>query len=127
MCYESAMSPEGGHAERFEFGKNWLDYTETALDTEAYRAATDHIAGVLEHARSRESFLDVGCGSGLFLRAAAESGFERALGFDYDPNSVEASRRMLAHADLSDRVDVDRGDVLDQEYLGHLSSSPAPC
>jgi SAM-dependent methyltransferase len=106
--------------ERFEFGRNWRDFAARALDEDAYRAAREHIRSLLPHATSRESFLDVGCGSGLFMMAALECGFGRARGFDYDADSVATTERLIGAADAGARATVERGDVLDGAYLATL-------
>jgi SAM-dependent methyltransferase len=114
----------GGSSERFAFGANWRDFAGRALDAEAYRAAREHLESLLPYARSRESFLDVGCGSGLFLLAAIECGFQRARGFDYDPDSVETSRSLIASAGVQASASVEHGDVLDAAYLSTVGRHP---
>ena len=113
----------GQPQDRFAFGANWADFAATALDADAYRAAREHLASLLPFAGSRASFLDVGCGSGLFLLAALEAGFERAHGFDYDPDSVATTKKLLAAAGAPNGT-VERGDVLDAPYLRTLGRHP---
>lgn len=108
--------------DRFAFGANWRDFSDEALDEDAYRAALEHVTAAVEYVDERRSFLDIGCGSGLFLRAAAELGFEALTGFDVDPLSVETSRRVVEQADLSGAVDVVEGDVLDRAFIAELGA-----
>ncbi len=110
--------------ERFGFGKNWQNYSREALDSKAYEAALAHLKGLLPHTQSKDSFLDIGCGSGLFLIAANELGFKHAHGFDYDPNSVAATQRNIErflNRRERDRIHVDQGDILDMAYIDKLS------
>jgi 2-polyprenyl-6-hydroxyphenyl methylase/3-demethylubiquinone-9 3-methyltransferase len=111
-------------APRFAFGANWSDFAARALDAQAYAAAREHIESFLPHVGSRASFLDVGCGSGLFMMAALECGFERVRGFDYDPDSVATTRRLIAEAGAGAVASVERGDVLDRDYLAGLGRHP---
>jgi 2-polyprenyl-6-hydroxyphenyl methylase/3-demethylubiquinone-9 3-methyltransferase len=64
------------------------------------------------------SFLDSGCGSGLFSLAAMRLGARRVFSFDYDPDSVacaaELKRRYFAG---SPQWTIQQGSVLDDEYL----------
>jgi 2-polyprenyl-6-hydroxyphenyl methylase/3-demethylubiquinone-9 3-methyltransferase len=108
--------------DRFAFGANWRDYSNAALDDNAYQAALAHITAAVDHVATRRSFVDVGCGSGLFLRAAAEVGFEKLVGFDLDPLSVETTTRVLADAGLDSAADVRRGDVLDRQLITELGT-----
>ena len=43
-----------------------------------------------------KSFLDVGCGSGLFSLAAMRLGAERVHSFDFDPQSVACAQELRA-------------------------------
>src|ERR1700726_4447801 len=81
---------EVASGERFEFGKNWVSFLKT-IDDERIAEAKQSLMAMLGAADLEgKSFLDAGCGSGLFSLAA------RALGasvhsFDYDPNSVHCA------------------------------------
>jgi len=50
-----------------------------------------------EDALKGKSFLDIGCGSGLFSIAAARLGANKILGLDVDPVSVSTSQENAAH------------------------------
>ena len=75
----------------FQFGRNWESFSRI-VNEERLLAARQSLAGLLgdDGLRSR-SFLDIGCGSGLFSIAAAQLGAERVTGIDLDPVSVETS------------------------------------
>ena len=66
------------------------------------------------------SFLDVGCGSGLFSLAARRLG-ARVHSFDFDPQSVACTAELKRRyaADDPDWT-VERGSVLDSAYLAAL-------
>ena len=73
----------------FEFGKNWESFSRSALDEDSVReaeASLRHLLGV-EDLRGK-SFLDVGCGSGLFSVAAARLGADPVVGTDVDPRCI---------------------------------------
>ncbi len=67
------------------------------------------------------SFLDIGCGSGLFSLAAMRLGASRVCSFDCDPQSVAATsglrRRYMHHATT---WTIKEGSVLDDTFLGAL-------
>ena len=109
--------------DRFGFGENWRHFLEVLDDeriAEAERSLTEWLG---EGSLEGKSFLDAGCGSGLFSLAALRLGARRVHSFDYDPDSVGCAlelRRRFGGED--DTWTVDRGDVLDDGYVGGLGS-----
>jgi SAM-dependent methyltransferase len=106
---------------RFEFGKNWQRFIRRNFTRERCEIAQNHI---LKFAR-RDSlqgvdFLDIGCGSGLHSLAAHEAGASRILSFDYDPDSVAASNIVRRSAGNPANWRVERGDILDKNYVAQL-------
>ncbi len=81
---------------RFGFGKNWLDYSKHINEERIAEAVkslqrffkTEHCIG--------KTFLDIGCGSGLFSLAALKLGFEKVFAIDIDPDSVRATTFLLS-------------------------------
>lgn len=105
------------HDVRFEFGKNWQRFLQvlTPERISIAEASLKDMLGVSDLAG--KSFLDVGCGSGLFSLAARRLG-ARVRSFDYDLDSVTCA------VDMKDKYFpgdggwvVERGSVLDGEYL----------
>jgi len=80
----------------FAFGENWQSFLKVISPQridEAKRSLrrlfpADEIKG--------RRFLDIGCGSGLFMLAAMESGARSVEGVDIDPNSVAAAKSLLS-------------------------------
>ncbi len=78
---------------RFEFGKNWAEFSRRALTAERVAQARADFAELLDGvALEGKTFLDVGFGQGLGLLAAAASG-ARVVGCDVDPLCAEVLRR----------------------------------
>lgn len=115
-------APNDNAAERrFSFGKNWASFLRVLTEeriVEAERSLRDmlgpeRIAG--------SSFLDVGCGSGLFSLAAMRSGASRVHSFDMDEDSVACARELRQrYFPDSPRWTVERASVLDDGYLTSL-------
>lgn len=107
---------------RFRFGKNWSMFLRS-LSEERIRSASDSLLDLLEAPDLKGlSFLDAGSGSGLFSLAARRLGAS-VRSFDYDPQSVECTgelKRRYFDGDADWRVE--RGSVLDRDYLGGLGS-----
>jgi 2-polyprenyl-6-hydroxyphenyl methylase/3-demethylubiquinone-9 3-methyltransferase len=105
--------------ERFAFGKNWQSFVDSALNTQRISKASDSLRRLLnaEHLCGR-TFIDIGCGSGLFSLAACLLGAQHVVAFDYDQDSVEASIAVRARAGISpDRWHIQQGSVLDRAFL----------
>ena len=111
-----------GRGERFPFGENWRRFLDV-LDDDRIREAERSIRELLgANELSGRSFLDVGCGSGLFSLAARRLG-ARVRSFDFDPASVACTaelRRRYAADD--DGWMVEEGSVLDPTYVASLGT-----
>jgi len=114
------MTPSGDD-KRFGFGANWRSFLEV-LDDERIAVAEQSVRDLLGiDSLVNKTFLDLGCGSGLFSLAAMRLGAARVHSIDYDPDSVACA------ATLRDRYfpgtaqwTAERGDALDATYLASL-------
>ena len=121
LTQSDSHQQEVSRGDRFEFGKNWANFL-AVLDeeriTEAERSLREKLG--VETLRGM-TFLDVGCGSGLFSLAAARLGAKRVHSFDFDPSSVgcasELRRRFFPG---SDTWSIEPGSALDPAYLEQL-------
>ncbi len=78
----------------FDFGQNWASYTDKVIDEKRIAAAVESLQMLLaDESLPGRSFLDVGCGTGMFSAAAARMGARPILGIDVNPRCVEVSRR----------------------------------
>ncbi|MDD2707047.1 MAG: class I SAM-dependent methyltransferase [Verrucomicrobiae bacterium] len=107
---------------RFQFGKNWKSFLST-LTEERIHVAGESLRSMLEAGDLRgKTFLDVGCGSGLFSLAARRMG-AKVLSFDYDPDSVGCAME-LKRRYFPDDTDwtIRQGSVLDKAFLNSLGT-----
>jgi SAM-dependent methyltransferase len=89
---------------RFAFGENWKDFAQR-IGPGDYEKARQSVERLVPEVRGK-TFLDIGCGSGLFSLAAASLGAREVVGFDVDPNSIEASKALFQKAAAWDsRID----------------------
>lgn len=108
---------------RFAFGKNWQRYLKGVGREELAAAKRSLVIALNGMEPGRASFLDIGSGSGLFSRAAHELGFARIVSFDYDVDSVAATRAMQqAAAATDDQWQVLQGSVLDDAFMRDLGT-----
>jgi SAM-dependent methyltransferase len=108
--------------ERFAFGRNWRRFA-VHVDEQRISTAEQSLRTMLDldelHGRS---FLDVGCGSGLFSLAATRLGASRIHSFDYDPESVAATEALRSLAEAGGDWTVEKGDVTDPSYCEQLGT-----
>lgn len=107
--------------DRFEFGNNWISFLKT-LNPARIETAEESLREMLEVTNLEgRSFLDIGCGSGLFSLAAKRLGAASIFSFDYDEQAVACAKLLKADYALDDSDwKIDRGDALDSEYLAGL-------
>jgi 2-polyprenyl-3-methyl-5-hydroxy-6-metoxy-1,4-benzoquinol methylase len=121
--------PVGAHAQevaahqRFEFGENWRRFS-SSVDDERIAEACNSLRAMLDtDTLEGLTFLDIGCGSGLFSLAAAQLQAARVYSLDFDPLSVacteELRRRFSPH---SEHWVVEQASVLDRAHIQSLGS-----
>jgi 2-polyprenyl-6-hydroxyphenyl methylase/3-demethylubiquinone-9 3-methyltransferase len=113
------VTDECRSGQRFRFGRNWLRFLRT-VDERSIAEAERRLTEFLGTSLAGRTFLDVGSGSGLHSLAACRLG-ARVVSFDYDPQSVEAARRLRARFGLDeDRWRIEAGSIQDRDYLTTL-------
>jgi SAM-dependent methyltransferase len=119
------MEPRGPDIVRqFDFGKNWSDFSSSALTAPRLAQARADFSRLMKHAMAElnhRSFLDIGFGQGLSLLAAAAAG-ARAVGCDINPTCGEVLTRNRAHFSELDSCDIRIviGSILDRATLIRL-------
>jgi 2-polyprenyl-3-methyl-5-hydroxy-6-metoxy-1,4-benzoquinol methylase len=105
---------------RFEFGENWSRFLEV-LDDDRIRQAEDSLRKMLDtESLARQSFLDIGSGSGLFSLAARRLGAS-VYSVDFDPQSVACARELRRRYFPDDTSwKIEEGSALDADYLKSL-------
>lgn len=117
----SAENTTGRSAERFAFGKNWQRFLKN-LTNERIAEAEKSLREMLEGEDfSGKSFLDIGCGSGLFSLAAMRLGARKVHSFDFDPQSVVCAQELKNRYFAGDSAwTIQQGSALNSEFLASL-------
>ncbi|WP_339816144.1 class I SAM-dependent methyltransferase [uncultured Imperialibacter sp.] len=114
---KSTFDEEIEDGRRFSFGENWNSFLK-GFSEERLTIATESLKKMLRVDNLHgKSFLDIGCGSGLFSLAAHRLG-ARVMSLDFDPNSVQCANILKdKYGDSSLHWAIAEGSVLDQEFM----------
>lgn len=114
------MMNESTRDGRFPFGRNWADYAGSVNESRI-AGARDSLAMMLgRNSLEGQTFLDAGCGSGLFSLAARRMG-ARVHAFDIDADSVRTAERLRERFAPGDpEWIIEQGSMLDAAWLDRL-------
>ena len=105
---------------RFKFGRNWKNYLSKYSD-ERLRLAVASLKDMLGvDTLKGKTFIDVGCGSGVFSLAALKLGAEQVVSFDYDKDSVECAEYLKEKYGPFEHWKIDRASILDIDWVKSL-------
>ena len=97
--------------QKFSFGENWQRFLES-LDQDRIKIAAQSLIEFLDlpdlHGKT---FLDIGCGSGIFSYGAFQLGAERIVSFDVDRSSVECCKHLHKLAGSPAKWEIFEGSV----------------
>jgi 2-polyprenyl-6-hydroxyphenyl methylase/3-demethylubiquinone-9 3-methyltransferase len=107
---------------RFEFGKNWQAFLQSVDEPRILAAEASLLSMLRRDDLAGRTFLDIGCGSGLFSLAARRQG-ARVHSFDFDGDSVACTRELRRRYARDDaKWTIEQGSVLDPEYMAALGT-----
>ena len=112
---------EVAQGQRFEFGKNWARFLSVLNDERIAQAenSLQEMLGV--DSLAGKTFLDIGCGSGLFSLAAVRLAAEKVYSLDFDPHSVGCAQELRRrYAQKNSKWTIEKGSALDTQFLGTL-------
>jgi 2-polyprenyl-3-methyl-5-hydroxy-6-metoxy-1,4-benzoquinol methylase len=107
---------------RFAFGKNWQSFVRDHLNQERIDEAKKSL---LEFCDARSlitgrTFIDVGCGSGLFSLSALQLGAAKVVSIDLDRDSVKCCEYLREKEGLSPNWRIKQGSILDEDFVSNL-------
>lgn len=109
-------------ATQFNFGKNWLDYSQTDVTHEKIeRARADFDALLGSHFAPGVKFVDLGFGQGLACYLAAERG-ALVVGVDISPEALRAATELAHFFPQGARPEFRQGSILDAHVLRELAA-----
>ena len=102
---------------QFDFGANWQSFSANQLGSEELDSAVNSLTELIgvDYIQNK-SFLDIGCGSGIFALAAKKLGATKVLGIDLSQKSIAASESNAQRFNVSD-VRFVCGSILDPTII----------
>jgi 2-polyprenyl-6-hydroxyphenyl methylase/3-demethylubiquinone-9 3-methyltransferase len=106
----------------FRFGQNWKDYALNALDERKLQQARQALAALLgQDDLSGQTFMDIGCGSGLHSVSAALLGAAAVYALDVDLACIEVTQETIRRFIPTDHsIQVRQISVLDGSAMAGL-------
>lgn len=102
---------------RFQFGSNWLGFAKHIDENKIIDAENSLKKMFQVDSFFDKTFLDIGCGSGLFSLAAIRLG-AKVFSFDFDANSVECTKKLKKlYFDENHNWTIEQGSILNKEYI----------
>jgi 2-polyprenyl-6-hydroxyphenyl methylase/3-demethylubiquinone-9 3-methyltransferase len=105
----------------FSFGKNWQSFIKDYINEERIAEAKKSLLGFLGGNKIEgRTFLDIGCGSGLFSLAAYQLGAAKVLSFDLDQHSVACCKYLRQKEADPGNWQIEQGSILDKNFISAL-------
>lgn len=106
-------------SKRFQFGENWQSFLSSVEDNQIQESMGNLQSIFDTESLAGKTFLDVGCGSGIFSLAAHRLGADQVVSFDYDDKAVACCEH-LREREGADNWEVSQGSILDSEFVESL-------
>lgn len=112
---------------KFNFGINWFHYVKNVVNEQIVFQAKDSLLQYIdEEYYNKQTFIDVGCGSGIFSLGAIFLGCKKVISFDCDKKSVETTLMLKKKFEYLIPQNVEweifYGNILDRQLVNKLKN-----
>ncbi len=104
----------------FSFGKNWQSFLKFLNKERIETAKTSMLEFLGMNTLDGKSFLDIGCGSGIFSYAAFLLDANKIISFDVDQFSVECCKYLWKIEKNPKKWEILSGSILNDEFYSNL-------
>lgn len=103
------------------FGRNWQVFVNRYLNHQRVERAKESLIEFFQgYSIKDKSFLDIGCGSGLFSLAAYKLGASKVFSFDSDRLSVKCCEYLREREGNPGNWIIKEGSILDEKFVREL-------
>jgi SAM-dependent methyltransferase len=104
----------------FSFGRNWQKYLRGLTPERLEQNRESLKTSLRRDSLEGLTFLDAGCGSGVFSQAALDLGAAEVISVDVDPYSISCARSLRSRHPRSERWRIVPGSLLQPEFVASL-------
>ncbi len=106
------------YKKKFSFGKNWQFFLKK-LDNKKIELAKKSLTDFTKLKNFKDkTFIDIGCGSGLFSLCACLLNAEKVISIDVDENSVSCAKYLRNKFKINPEIwEIKTGSALDSDFL----------
>lgn len=119
--FNAEAAIQAGEKISFSFGENWQKYVADLTEERIQQAESSLRETFGSPQLNEASFLDIGCGSGLFSLCACRAGANPLTSVDIDPKAIECARFLQLKGDPTTNWQVLSGSILDDEFLAGIA------
>ncbi len=107
----------------FAFGKNWQAFINKYLNDDRLKESAKSLCEFLGVGNLKgKTFLDIGCGSGLFSLAALRLGASKIVSFDVDPFSVKCTKTLYQQENSPHNWEIFEGSILSDSLIKEIGT-----
>lgn len=110
-----------GESISFSFGRNWQKYLRRLDEARLAQARESLIESLDGEHLGGKTFIDAGCGSGIFSLSALQLGAVHVTSIDVDPGSIDCAGQLRKRAQAWDSWEIQRGSLLDPEFVATIA------
>lgn len=101
----------------FDFGKNWQDFSEHSLGQAQFTSAVESLDQLIGKGDiTGKSFLDIGCGSGVFAISAVQLGAQKAVGIDVSRQCIDVCQQNKQRFAPQSQIDFLYQSIFDESF-----------
>ena len=103
----------------FNFGENWQNFSSGSLDDAKFAEAVKSLSTLIgKDSLINKTFLDIGCGSGIFSIAASHLGVRKVVGIDISKESIDTSKANKNKFASQNNIEFIHKSIFDEDVAG---------
>ncbi len=122
LCKECGAIENRGEVDQYVYDHTYFVKCYSSIESQQFDCFTDILNSIEDYVRLRK-LLDVGCGSGILLKAAYSLGYRNSVGVDSSASALDIARKNVNGTDVA--VKSNFGEILERFGVISLMDSIA--